>query len=337
VPAKSLCAIAVLLAPLLFGAASAKMRQPMVKEHVVKEAARAVVMVKVKARPDARSGPELGFERRGSGIVIDRAGHVLTTVYLVVEAEAVELVTHEGSASAASVVAQDHTTGVALLRAAAPLNVAPIQLGSSRSVGVGEAALVVAAGETEQLVILSRVAAKRSYSTGWEYWIDEAILAVPGILLWDVAALVNTRGELVGIGHLMAFTRVGGGLSSVNVYVPIDLVQPVLAELIEHGHRTAPQRPWLGVVLADKAGSVMVLRVMPGSPAERSGLRPGDVILAIASQPVHTYRQLYRALWRSGPAGTPFALTVQQNGELREIVVESTGVESYYGIEVYDK
>jgi S1-C subfamily serine protease len=344
VRANSLHAAAMLLAPLLVGAASAEMREPerfaersapTVNEHVVKEAAQAVVMVKVRARADARSGSELGFERRGSGVVIDRAGHVLTTVHLVLDAETVELVTQGGWASTASVVAQDHMTGVALLRAAASLHVAPIRIGSSRSVGVHEPVLVVAAGESEQLVILGRVAAKRSYSTGWEYWIDEAIIAVPGVLVWDGAALVSTRGELVGIGHLMAFARVGGAISSVNVYVPIDLVRPVLAELIEHGRRTAPQRPWLGVVLTDRAGSVMVTRVMPNSPAERSGLRVGDVILAIASKPVQTYRQLYRALWRSGPAGMPFVLTVLQNGEVREIVVVSTGVESYYANEIY--
>lgn len=334
----------MLLALLLAGAAGAEVRQsqplagpsvPTVKEQVVKRAAQAVVMVKVKARRDARSGPELGFERRGSGIVIDGAGHVLTTVFLVVEAESVELVTQEGRASAASVVAQDHMTGVALLRAAAPLHVAPIRLGSSRSVGVRETVLVVAAGEAEQLVILSRVAAKRSYSTGWEYWIDEAIMAVPGVLVWDGAALVNTRGELVGIGHLMAFARIKGQLSSMNVYVPIDLVQPILAELIEHGRRSGPQRPWLGVVLADMPGVVMVMRVLPGSPAERSGLRPGDVITAITSEPVLTCRQLYRALWRSGSAGARLAISVLRNGEVREIVVESTGVDSYYRPEIY--
>lgn len=342
--AKSLRATAMLLAPLIVGAASAEMRQPerlaapsapMVSEQVVKHAAQAVVAVRVTARAGARSGSELGFERRGSGVVIDRAGHVLTTVYLVVDAETVQLVSQHGWASAASVVAQDHRTGVALLRAAEPLHLAPIRLGSSRSVRVHEPVLVVAAAETEQLVILSRVAGKRSYSTGWEYWIDEAIMAVPGIPVWDGAALVSMRGDLVGIGHLMAFARVAGTISPINVYVPIDLVRPVLAELKAHGRRAAPQRPWLGVVLADVAGNVVVQRVMPGSPAERCGLRPGDFILAIASQPVQTYRELYRVLWRSGPAGTPFTLTVLQAGEVREIDVESTGVDSYYGDAVH--
>jgi S1-C subfamily serine protease len=339
VRAKSLRATAMLLA-LLVGAASAETREPdrlagapapMISEQVVKHAAQSVVMVKVTARADARSGAELGFERSGSGVVIDRAGHVLTTVYLVVDAETIELTSQGGWASTASVVAQDHRTGVALLRAADPLHVTPIRLGSSRSVGVNEPVLVAAAREADQLVILSRVVAKRSYSTGWEYWLDEAIITVPAVLAWDGAALVSTRGELLGIGHLMGLMRVAGAISPMNVYVPIDLVRPVLAELKAHGHRTAPQRPWLGVVLADVAGSVVVQRVMPGSPAEQCGLRPGDFILAIASQPVQTYREIYRVLWRSGPAGTPFTLTVLQDGEVRKIDVESTGADRYYG------
>lgn len=317
----------------LLAALTAESANPLPQQRI-EQSVQAVVAVKVKARADGRSSRELGIERRGSGVVIDREGHVLTNVFLVIDAETIELVTQHGRASTATVVALDHSSGIGVVRANDPLHVLPIRLGSARSVRVRDPVFAVVGGESEQLVVLSYVVAKRPYATGWEYSIDEAILTLPGTLAWEGAALLDLRGELVGIGHLLAFARPKGGpVSALNVFVPIDLVRPVLDELIEHGRRNASQRPWLGVLLVDVSGRVMVAGVMHDGPAERAGLRAGDFILAIAAEPVQTYRELYAVMWRSGAAGVPLTLSVLRAGDVRKITVESIGIDSYYSQE----
>jgi S1-C subfamily serine protease len=159
-----------------------------------------VVAVKVKALPNARSNETLGVERAGSGVVIDK-GLVLTIGYLILEADTVEVVDSRGKSVPAAVVAYDHASGLGLLRPVAQLSAKPIRIGTSAPVAQLERLLVVSGGSDDP-ISLTVVVSRRQFAGYWEYLIDGAIFTAPPRLDHSGAALINSKGELVGIGSL---------------------------------------------------------------------------------------------------------------------------------------
>src|SRR5262249_9681289 len=108
------------------------------QDKPVEDLVSAVVKIKTWINPDARTGENLGHQREGSGVVLDSNGLVLTIGYLMVEAQAAEIVTNDGRAVPANIVGYDHESGFGLLQAASPLKVQPIAMGSSAAVKQGE-------------------------------------------------------------------------------------------------------------------------------------------------------------------------------------------------------
>jgi S1-C subfamily serine protease len=164
-------------------------------------ATNAVVGVKVKALPNARSNDTLGEERNGSGILIREDGLVLTIGYLIMEADQVQIVDSSGTTVPASIVAYDHATGFGLVKALAKLAPKPIRMGSSAPVGQMDRLMIVTGGE-EQTISIATVVSRRQYAGYWEYLIDGAIFTAPPRLDHSGAAPINKDGELVGVGSL---------------------------------------------------------------------------------------------------------------------------------------
>src|SRR5204862_7408887 len=116
----------------------------------------------------------------------------------------------------------------------------------------------------------------------WEYHIESAVFTSPPIGNHSGAPLFNQRGELLGIGSLFVGDALGDGRRLPgNMFVPVDLLKPILAELQQNGTTRASRRPRLGVSSTEQAGRVQIARVSAGSPAQAAGLESGDVILAI--------------------------------------------------------
>ncbi len=291
-------------------------------ERQLESAARAVVAVRVRALGNARSLASLGAERSGSGVLIAPSGLVLTIGYLILEADQVEVTDSSGRSLPAAVVAYDHATGFGLLRPIAPLAGRPVPLGDASRVEPLDRLLVVAAGEGGASV--ATVVSRRPFAGYWEYLIDGAIFTVPARADHSGAALLNGEGELVGIGSLLVMDAMTPGTRLPgNMFVPVDLVKPVLAELIATGRQRAGRRPWLGVSTMEDDGRLRVLRVSEDGPAERAGLRSGDIILGVAGEKVHDLPGFYRALWAAGEPGVEVPLVVLQGSELRELRVRS--------------
>ena len=82
-----------------------------------------------------------------------------------------------------------------------------------------------------------------------------------------------------------------------NMFVPIDALSPILADLLALGHRDGPSHPWVGVAAQEHAGHLIVRSVADDGPAERGGVRPGDVVLAVGGAQVSSLAELYRAIW----------------------------------------
>ena len=283
----------------------------------------AMVAVLSEAVDEAGSIATLGALRRGSGVVIGDDGLVLTIGYLILEAERVDLVVEGARRVPARVVAYDLASGFGLLQALAPLRVAPVALGRSTSAS-GDEPLMVASGGAEGELSLARLVSQRAFSGYWEYHIDAALFTVPPRTDHSGAGLFNLDGELLGIGSLVVSDAMGpaAGRLPGNMFVPVDLLKPILAEMRARGASRGSTRAWLGLNCAESAGEVRVLRVTRESPAELAGVQPGDRILRIDGAEVGALETLYKTLWRDG-AERDVLLTVRRAGEVQTLTVHA--------------
>jgi serine protease Do len=289
----------------------------------------AVVAVQAKIQANARSAETLGLQRRGTGALV-REGYVLTIGYLVIEAEAVQVTGADGRTLPATVAGYDHASGFALLKVVGALSAKPLPLGDSASLAEREPAMVASASarDTPSLVY---VVSRRPFSGNWEYLLDSAIFTYPPVMDWSGAPLIGAKGELLGIGSLIVPDAGGPGTQSPgNMFVPIDLLKPILEDLIAKGRRNGPARPWLGINTDEFRGRLFVERVSPDGPAERAGLKSGDIVLAVAGEEVTTLAELYRKIWGRGPAGTEVPLKVLQGAQVKELTVRSIDRIEYF-------
>ncbi|HET7731325.1 MAG TPA: S1C family serine protease [Usitatibacter sp.] len=291
-------------------------------QHLV-DATQAVVGLKVKALGNARSNATLGQERTGSGVLIAPHGLVLTIGYLILEADEVELTTSTGRTVPAVVAAYDHATGFGLLRPLAPLGVKPIAFGASGRVEALDRVLVAASGGSDG-VSVATVVSRRRFAGYWEYLIDGAIFTSPPRADFGGAALINRDGQLVGIGSLLVMDAMTPGERLPgNMFVPIDLLKPVLDEMVATGRQKGGVRPWLGVSSLEQDGRLRVLRVSADSPAEKAGLEPGDIILQLSGRDVGSLEQFYRRLWAAGAPGVEVTLKVLKGTDVQDVRIRS--------------
>lgn len=289
----------------------------------------AVVQVKAKILPNARSLATLGPQRQGSGVLV-RDGYVLTIGYLVIEAEAIEVVTLEGKAVPATLAAYDHASGFGLLKLIGPSPARALPLGDSTALQEREPAMVATFGGREG-VSLVYVVSRRPFSGSWEYQLDSAIYTYPPVQNWSGAALIGGKGELLGIGSLVVPDAGGPGTQSPgNMFVPIELLKPIIDELVAKGRAPGPLRPWLGLNAEEMRGHLFVQRVSPEGPAERAGLKSGDIVVGVAGEEVSTLADFYRKVWARGAAGVEVPLRVLQGMQMKDFTVRSIDRIEYF-------
>ena len=282
----------------------------------------AIVHLKTTINPDGRSVDALGHTREGSAIVIDDSGLILTIGYLMVEAQGAEVITNDGRAVAANVVGYDHETGFGLLRAIMPLNVPPLPLGRSAELKEQEPVVIAGYGGAERIAP-ALVVSRREFAGGWEYLLDDAIYTSPAYPAWSGAALINQAGKLVGVGALAVSDSTGRGDEPGNMFVPIDRLTPILADLIADGRASGPARPWLGVITREVDGRLVVVAVAKDGPAEKAGLRHGDVIVGVGGAAPSDMADFYRKIYAHGVAGTIIPLDVLRDDEARHVDIKS--------------
>ncbi|MDE0334279.1 MAG: S1C family serine protease [Defluviicoccus sp.] len=283
----------------------------------------AVVGLESNVPAEARTAAALGTKRQGSGVVIDDAGLVLTIGYLILEAESIELNVGGSRRVSADVLAYDHETGLGLVRASRPLGVSPIPIGSSDPLVRGRQVVVASAGGYNA-AIGAYVVSRRDFAGWWEYLLEKAIFTAPAHPHFGGAALIDGDGRLVGVGSLMVpdAAEENEPLTG-NMFVPIDALKPILADLIAEGRAARPSRPWLGLYPQEIHGRLFVARVPRGGPADRAGLKPGDLVLGVAGKAVSTLPGYYRALWGLGSAGVEVPLSVLRGNRPTDIRIRS--------------
>lgn len=290
----------------------------------------AIVKVQARALPDARSAATLGTEREGTGVVIGKDGLIVTIGYLIIEADEVRISDDRGHTLPATVVGYDHASGLALVRPIVPFDATPLTLGDSAHLEASDPVLIVNyVGRSD--VTLAYVVSRRPFSGSWEYLLDRAIFTSPPSLNWSGAALIGSDGSLLGVGSLIlreasdADPRLPG-----NMFVPIELLKPVLPDLVKSGRRAGPARPWLGVAADEVQGRLLVTRVSPEGPADLAGVHVGDIILGVGRDTVHSQADFYRKVWGRGAAGSEIPLRVLQDDAVHEVKVRSIDRFDYF-------
>ncbi|MGO4736707.1 S1C family serine protease [Bosea sp. 2KB_26] len=270
-----------------------------------------VVGVRSSIPADAFTASALGTRREGSGVVIRDNGLVLTIGYLITEAEDVWLTTWTGRVVPAHALAYDQETGFGLVQALERLDLPAVALGAATDAEIGDSVLLA---DGIGQVVEANIVAKQEFAGYWEYLLDEAIFTAPAHPSWGGAALFGPDGKLLGIGSLHLRMGRAGEIFDVNMIVPIDLLPPILDDLLARGRVDKPPRPWLGAFSAESNGKVVVMSVAEGGPAAQAGLRPGDIISDVRDGEIDGLADFYRKLWASGPAGAEVPIRVVRDG-----------------------
>jgi S1-C subfamily serine protease len=282
----------------------------------------AVVSVTTHVPEDAMSAGLLGTERIGHGVRIRDDGLIATIGYVVHEAENVWIGTQE-TVVPGFVIGYYFDSGLALVKPSLPLLGPSMKLGRADSLVVGDAVQVLSSGGKEHSID-ARVVAKQEFAGRWEYVLDQAVFTTPPHDSWSGAALVDGEGRLCGLGSLVIRGfETPAGTTTVNMFVPIELLAPIIDDICEHGRRSSPPRPWLGMLVHDDQHDLTVVGVYRNCPADKAGLRPGDVIVGIDDEPVIGLANMFRRVWSLGAAGVDVPLNVLRNAERMQLKVRS--------------
>ena len=173
--------------------------------------------------------------------------------------------------------------------------------------------------------VATTVVARQEFAGYWEYLLDRAIFTAPAHPFWGGAALIGGDGSLIGVGSLHVQHSSGRELRrDVNMVVPIDLLPPILDDLLTYGRRNQPPRPWLGLYAAEVEDAIVIAGLSDRGPASKTGLKPGDRILAVRDEPVSSLASFWRRVWSSGPAGSEVILQVGRDKETMKVRILST-------------
>jgi S1-C subfamily serine protease len=275
----------------------------------------AVVQLRAEIPEDAFTAQILGTERVGNGVVIRDDGLVLTIGYLITEASTIWITTNKGVVVPAFPLGYDQTTGLGLVHPLGKLGLRPLARGSAASCRIGENVVIAGHGGRAR-ALRATVFAKREFAGYWEYVLDEAVYTAPAHPQWGGAALIGSEGRLLAIGSLLVQEKVDGGLLQGNMLVPIDLLEPIFDDMLKLGRPQREARPWLGMYTTEAGSKLVVAGVAPGAPADRAGVKVGDIVVDVAGEKPSSLADLWRRVWRLGPSGTQVPLKLQRKSGL---------------------
>jgi S1-C subfamily serine protease len=285
----------------------------------------AVVSVEAIVKPGHPSVAVLGTERRGTGVVVDTGGYLLTVNYVVLGAATLGVGLPDGRRFQARLVAQDFQSGLAVLQIP-PQDLPTVRLGSSMDIALGQPVFLLAAtGTVERRVAEGFISYLGEFDTHWEYMLTKVIgltIQNPGL---GGAPLFDLAGRVVGIA---AFNL--SEVARATIAIPVELYQLNRTELIEFGQVVSrPVRAWIGAHLQPADRGVMVVGLVPGGPAEAAGIREGDVIVAVDFCAVETRRDFYEELWKKR-AHDKVVLKILREERVIAVEVVSGSREEFY-------
>ena len=283
----------------------------------------AMVLVRAEVPPDGYTVSNLGTERGGYGAVIREDGLVVTIGYLINEASQIWLTSNRGAVVEGYRLAYDQATGFGLIQPLGKLDTSYLPRGLASDVKIGDSAFVLGHGGLGH-ALKTRVVDKREFAGSWEYVLDEALFTTPAHPQWGGAALLDAQGALIGIGSLLVTHEVKGEAVHANMFVPIDILNPILDTMLQTGRSPHPPHPWLGMSTQDDIdGKLFVTKLAQGGPADRAGVQLGDMVLGIGELRATGLADLFRSIWRLGAPGVAVPLTLARDGDVLRITVKS--------------
>jgi S1-C subfamily serine protease len=285
-----------------------------------------IVGLKVRGRADAASSARLGVHRFATGIVFDSRGYALTVSYVLLDAVEVEAQRRDGQTASAKVMALDLDSGLGVVKLDGD-DWTPAKLGDSRDVTEGTLTGTVAVDEDNDLAyVTGSVRSTRRFAASWEYMLSRAFIVTPANTSWGGAALVNDRGEVIGVGSLRL-----GESPYANLFVPLEHFLPVREELLTTGRvQSRSPRPWLGIYTSDEDKGLTVDGFSPTGPAARAGFKRGDLILGVDGVKVGSQEEFYEALWRHR-AGEVIKVSVSRDN--RRVVIPVESIDRHPGLD----
>jgi serine protease Do len=252
----------------------------------------------------------------GSGVIVDAPrGYVLTNNHVVEQVSTVQITTKDGRQLAAKVMGRDPATDIAVLKISSPAGLKAISFGDSDALEVGDFVIAIGnpfgLGQTVTSGLVSALSRTGLGKQGYEDFIQTDAAINPGN---SGGALVNLKGELIGINS--AIISPGGGNVGIGFAIPINMARRVMEQIVENGR---VERGRIGVSLQDihpsseRSDGARIAEVAAGSPAEKAGLRKGDVITRADDRPIRSAAQL-RNLVGLARIGEQVRLTVERAG-----------------------
>src|SRR3984957_258292 len=282
----------------------------------LEHALNSVVGLRTIVPADAFTADTLGTERAGNGVFIRGNGLILTIGYLITEAETLWITLNDGRSVPGHVLGYDQETGFGLVQA--------LESGESAAASIGERVVIGAFGGRQRSVA-ARIVAKQEFAGYWEYVLDEAIFTAPAHPNWGGTALIGPGGDLLGIGSLQLQHAVEKGQAqNINMIVPIDLLNPILDDLMKFGRRNAPPRPWLGLYATEVENRLVIVGLADKGPAKKTDLRTGDIVLSVAGKEVRDLAGFFRRVWAQGEAGVDVPVSIYRDGDTMDVRVKSS-------------
>ena len=278
--------------------------------------------------PQRQQQEERETQATGSGVIVDAAqGYVLTNGHVVENATRIEITTKENRRFTARLIGKDSDTDIALLQVPAQ-NLTAVPIGDSDRLQVGDFVLAIGnpfgLGQTVTSGIVSALGRSGLGIEGYEDFIQTDASINPGN---SGGPLVNLQGQCVGINT--AILSPGGGNIGIGFAVPINMARRVMDQILRYGE---VKRGRIGVAIQDLTPDLadamktshttgaVIAKVESGSPAERAGLRNGDLVLALNGTAVNSGTQL-RNLIGLARIGDEVTLTVDRRGSEYSIAV----------------
>ncbi len=264
----------------------------------------------------------------GSGVVVSTDGLVLTNNHVVESADAIEVAFHDGRKTRARLVGADPESDLAVLRVADSTGLTPITFADSEALRVGDVVLAIGnpfgVGQTVTSGIVSALGRSHLGINTFENFIQTDAAINPGN---SGGALVDSNGHLVGINT--AIYSQSGGSMGIGFAIPVSLAKNVMEQIIKTG---SVIRGWIGVEVQDLTPELaesfgvptgqgaLIAGVMRNAPADRAGIRPGDVLLSIEGQPVKNAQAMLDMIAALAP-GAQARLGIQRAGRPQETIV----------------
>ena len=172
---------------------------------------------------------------------------------------------------------------------------------------------------------------RRPFAGWWEYYLDKPIYTLPTNQSWAGSPLINSNGEILGIGSLFIADAATPGITTPgNMFVPINLLKPILKDLKKYGRRKSNIKPYIGLSSNEYNGQVIVKRVSRDGPSYIAGIKANDIITSVNGNLVKNLKKFYEAVWATGNSGVSIKIGIQRNGKQINFDVKSIDRMDYF-------